>query len=432
MNKRVSWGFLAVSGAFFLFIVGLTGYRIEDIRGLDAALVRGRFPALVDRVSRAHQGDGAWDSPQLKSDLRAIFDGEPRLLLLSVHSPTDGILYLVTRNRWYLRDPVEITPEWRGTPSYQVSRGYEDLLSQELPGESGSPTLDAIYVIMGREDLYPIVRDDLYLFLAFLLVCGVFALIVTSSQQVEYEPAGPPPRPAPSPFDPNPANPSPFNPSPFNPSPFNPSPFNPNPHNPNPRNPDPYNPRPPNPNPSGPTAAAGPRPSPEPPSVHPQPASAAGHSPDSMMTRLQAELQRTEAADEDLTLARIRVDPTTADSEAAHRELGSALREQFTLVDLLFEESDRSYSIVLPDIDLDEALRSLDDLRKKIAGSTGSPPRSISAGASARSGRLIDAKELREEAEISLVKALHEGGNQVIGFRADAARFRGLLRESAL
>ncbi|HET6487534.1 MAG TPA: hypothetical protein VFH83_14000 [Spirochaetia bacterium] len=408
MNKRVSWGFLAVSGAFFLFIVGLTGYRIEDVRRLDTAMVRGRFPDLANRVTRAHQGDGAWDSPQLKSDLRAIFDGEPRLLLLAIHSPTDGILYLVSRNRWYLRDPAEITPEWRGTPSYQTSRGYEDLLSQELPGEAGSPTLDAIYVIMGREDLYPIVRDDLYLFLAFLLVCGVFALIVTSSQQAEYEQAGPRARPTHSPLDPDPRNTPPRNQNPGNLHSQGPNP----------------------------ASAAGRAPASgaatETPPVHPAGASGPGHAPDSMMTRLQAELQRTEAADEDLSLARVRVDPKVGDQEAAYRELGIALREQFMLVDLLFEDSDRSYSIILPDVDLDDALRTLDDLRKKIGAQTGGLPRSISAGASARSGRLIDAKELREEADISLAKAIQEGGDQVIGFRADAARFRGLLRESAL
>jgi len=428
MNKRVSWGFLAVSGAFFLFIVGLTGYRIEDVRRLDTALVRGRFPELLNRVTRAHQGDGAWDSPQLKSDLRAIFDGEPRLLLLSVHSPSDGILYLVTRNRWYLRDPAEVSPEWRGTPSYQISRGYEDLLSQGLPGEAGSPTLDAIYVIMGREDLYPIVRDDLYLFLAFLLVCGVFALIVTSSQQVEYEQTSASSRPAPGPFNPNPPGPYPSNPYPPNPPPPSSYPPSPAPRSQNPGNPGRRGPNP--------VAAAGAAPysppPPQPQAVHAQSASPTSQSPDSMMSRLQAELQRTEAADEDLTLARVRVDPEAADPEGAHRELGNALREQFTLVDLLFEESDRSYSIVLPDIDLDDALRSLDDVRKKIGAETGGQPRSMSAGASARGGRLIDAKELREEADISLAKAIHDGGNQVIGFRADAARFRGLLRESAL
>ncbi len=47
MNKHFSWIFLAVSGAFFVFIVGLTGYRIEDARRQNAVQARERLPQLA-------------------------------------------------------------------------------------------------------------------------------------------------------------------------------------------------------------------------------------------------------------------------------------------------------------------------------------------------------------------------------------------------
>jgi hypothetical protein len=51
----------------------------------------------------------------------------------------------------------------------------------------------------------------------------------------------------------------------------------------------------------------------------------------------------------------------------------------------------------------------------------------LSAGVTSRGGRLIDAEVLREEAQVALAKAGREGGNQVVGFRADPARFREKL-----
>ncbi|MFI5369065.1 MAG: hypothetical protein ACHQ1F_08650, partial [Spirochaetia bacterium] len=183
MNKGFSWFFLTVSAVFFIFIVGLTGYRIEDARKTNAASAQERLPGLAAKALSIRDSTGGFDAPQFKKDMREVFDEEPRLLLLSVRSVQDGILYLVARNRTYMKEPSPVTSAWRGTPVYQVSKGYELLLSREIGDEQAPLTLDAMFVIMGREDLYPIVRDDLYLFLAFLLVCGVVILVVTSIQE---------------------------------------------------------------------------------------------------------------------------------------------------------------------------------------------------------------------------------------------------------
>ncbi|MGO9310877.1 MAG: hypothetical protein ACLQDL_17870, partial [Spirochaetia bacterium] len=82
------------------------------------------------------------------------------------------------------------------------------------------------------------------------------------------------------------------------------------------------------------------------------------------------------------------------------------------------------------DSDVDTAVRQLEEFRKKLAvapleGRT----RTLSIGVSSRGGRLIDARVLREETDGALAKASREGGNQVIGFRADAARFREILTD---
>ena len=104
MNKqRYSWIFLAASAAFFLFIVGLTGYRIETARRTNTAAVRERLGAVAQRAASLRKAAGSFEAPLFRREMRRLFDGEARLLLLAVRSPSRGALYLVARNRSYLK-----------------------------------------------------------------------------------------------------------------------------------------------------------------------------------------------------------------------------------------------------------------------------------------------------------------------------------------
>lgn len=385
MDKRVFWIFLSVSLAFFLFIVGLTGYRIETARTRNAAAVRERLPAIAGRVAPYAQTPGPLDSPFARRTLRAVFDGEPRLLLMSIHSPADGILYIVGRNRSYLEQPAVLSSAWHGTPVYRVSRGYELALSQQIGADPAARTLDCVFVIMGREDLYPVIRDDLYLFLAFLLVTGVLMLIVMSVQ-ADIPPGVPRGGPSGGSSRPSPG---------------------------------------------------GPREDPQPPAAGSDDGGTSLTSPrtglvwaEHMGTRLDAELERAASSDQDLSFARIRIDEPFADSHLpiVYGEIARILRSSFPLPDCIFESGNDSYSIVLPETDIDAAVKSLDAFRQKVASAPiAGRKRQVSIGVTSRGGRLLERSDLVEEADISVAKALREGGNQVVGFRADPARFRESL-----
>jgi len=393
MNKGIAYFFLAISLAFFVFVVGLTGYRIETLRARNAAEVRDRMTAITTRVTTLASSPDAFLSPLFRRDMRALFDAEPRLLLAAVHSPGEGLLYLVTRNRAYLAEPASPSASWRGTPSYKVTRGYELALSSPLGDGTAARTLDGVFVIMGREDLYPIVRDDLYLFLAFLLISGVLILIVTSVSQDL-----PPSRPG--------------------------SPAAGGWH---------------------PGVSSGPPPPQGPPGQPGPPAGGASSgqgltSPRSGLVwaehldaRLSAELERASSSDQDLAVARIRIDAPFADAmlPIVYGEIARVLREVFPLPDCIFESGDDSYTILVPEADIDSAVKSLNSLRvrlsqQQIAGK----PRPVSIGVTSRGGRLLDGKDLLEEADIAVAKASREGGNRVVGFRADPARFRESLSGS--
>jgi len=401
MDRRFAWIFLLASGVFFVFIVGLTGYRIEDARRKNRAAVEESMPALAEKAASLRDSTGGFDSPQFKADMRAVFDGEPRLLLLSIHSADEGMMYLVARSRAYLKDPVAITPEWRGTPRYQVNQGYEVLLTRDIADPQSSATLDGLYLIMGREDLYPVVRDDLYLFLAFLLVCGVIILIfMTIQEDQKAQRNGPRTVLTPS------AGSAAAAPAPAEPPVFTAG--------------------------YGATTTTTAPPGGEPARALTSPRTGLSWS-DHLEPRLKTELERAASSDQDIAIAKVRIDEPFADAKLplVHAEIAQMLRDAFPLRDLLFESGNDSYVVVLPDLDVDAAVRQIEEFRKRVAAAAvQGKSRTVSAGVTSRGGRLIAGDVLRDEAEIAVAKASREGGNQVIGFRADPARFRDSLNET--
>ncbi len=244
------------------------------------------------------------------------------------------------------------------------------------PG-SADVVFDGVYVVLDRDDLYPVLRDDLYLFLAFLLASGIFMLLTYRVPRCENRPAG---RGAREPRRRTPG-----------------------------------------------------RSRRESPSIPPR---AHGRSLASPVTglvwaehlppRLKAEIGRAAAADQDLSFARIVLDlpPGSPGAAAAAAEVARQLSSSFPVADLLFESGPGSFSVILPDQDLDLAVRNLEALRAGVA-SAAAARCTVSVGVSARGGRLIEENTLLVEAEIASSRATREGGNQVVGFRADPARSSG-------
>lgn len=389
MERQYSWIFLGVSVAFFLFITGLTGYRIDATRRANLAAARSSAERLADKAASLRTQAKApaidpWAHPVFKSGMREAFLAEPRLLLLTTRSDADGILWLMTRSRAWLVSPAEITPQWRGVPVYQVAKGYEALVTLPI---GGGVVVDSLSVVFGREDLFPILRDDLYLFLAFLLGCGIFMLLamgLTEERGVGKAPAPPGPLQGLTPIT-GPSIPAP-------------------------------------PGAGAPVAGA--------PAAERRvrsltsPATGlvwAEHLP----PRLAAEIERAASNDQDLVFARLVLDqaPGKPASPTDAVEAARTIRAAFPVSDLAFESGPGAFSVILPDIDLDQAMRSLEGLRARLAD-RGHP---VSIGVSARGARLIEENTLLVEAEIAADKARREGGNRLIGFRADPAKFRATL-----
>ena len=379
MGRQFSWIFLGVSAAFFLFITGLTGYRVDTVRRANAESAGVRAVTMAARARQLAAGPGGFAGPSFKDGMKAGFEADARLQLAAVRSEGGGFLWLMARDLRVLETPPVPTEGWRGTPVYRARKGVERLVTQPLvSGQAGSAVVfDGVFVVLGREDLYPVLRDDLYLFLAFLLASGIFMLLTIGYPQ-ERASAG--------------ASAAPAAPGHFSSR---------------------------------------------------IPADALGVNGRSLASpstglvwaehlapRLKAEIERAAAADQDLSFARVVLDqpPDAPGSDAAAAEVVRQLRSSFPVADLLFESGPGSFSILLPDQDLDQAVRTLEGVRSRVAaGASGGARCTVSVGVSARGGRLIEENTLLVEAELASGRAVREGGNRVVGFRADPAKFRAAL-----
>jgi hypothetical protein len=139
--------------------------------------------------------------------------------------------------------------------------------------------------------------------------------------------------------------------------------------------------------------------------------------------RLQSELKRAASFDQDLSLAILSFDYS---SEARH-PWSREIHRFFIFRDLAFQYGPDRACIILPNIELEEAIRSLRDFSRHMAGAL--PAARISAGLSARSGRLLDSATMLKEAEAALAKSLQDDQQAIFGFRADPAKYRALLAE---
>jgi diguanylate cyclase (GGDEF)-like protein len=396
MWKRGQWIFLVFSAVFFLFLIGLTGYRIETVREGNARQGSVETAALKGRILALRAGTAGFGAPAFAQGIREEAAKLPRLLLLCIRGTDGEILYLAARDRSYLKRPDRVSPDWRGTPSYAVRPRVQESYADPFLSDGRTLILDTLVLVFSREDLYPILRDDLFLCLAFLLVCGIVLLLVSSYPQTER----PVLKPAVSAAPIRRTAPAVMTPAP---------------------------PRAPSPAPEAARAASAGGPIAEKTLFSPV-SGLVWH--EHFLPRLRSEIERAASFDEDLSLCYMRIDNPPAGGKRTEvlAAFADALKSTFPLRDLLFETGGDFFAMVLPDTDIDQAISILEGFRGKVERLEIAGARyTASLGASSRGGRLVDEKSLLEEAEAAVRKAHSEGGNQVIGFRADPMRFRESL-----
>jgi GGDEF domain-containing protein len=147
--------------------------------------------------------------------------------------------------------------------------------------------------------------------------------------------------------------------------------------------------------------------------------------------RLSAELRRSASFEQDLSFLICSLDGAKRGEEEFNL-FATSVRDFFSFKDMAFLFGSDCTASMLPNMDVDHALRMSGELMKKLMfmfqsrkSADGGP--GIHMGLTSRAGRLVDADRLIGEAMAAIGKARTDGGSRIMAFRPDPEKFRAYL-----
>ncbi|HUV07742.1 MAG TPA: hypothetical protein VMX75_08415, partial [Spirochaetia bacterium] len=325
------------------------------------------FLEITKAASSWYSSFKHFDSPPYREKMRSRLAEEKRVLLLAVYSSKNGLQYLFSRNQRYTASPESMEENWQQKPVYlNLPLGSRLFTLPFADTSEGILSIDGLCVVLGTEDFFPIIKETfIILFIFFVATCIVILLVPSSPTGSEHV-----------------------------------------------------------------TEYQGPKES-EPVKKTDSrnlfsPETGLGWS-DHLPQRLKFEIDRAASLDQDLVLALISVDQygTLKNREAVYSKIAKMILDEFPFQDLAFEYRKAAYALIIPDADLDQGSRSLDQFRKRAVASPILDQRvSISIGLSSRNGRLVNGATLISESSEALKKALVGGENSLLAFRANPDQYR--------
>ena len=148
---------------------------------------------------------------------------------------------------------------------------------------------------------------------------------------------------------------------------------------------------------------------------------------DHLEQRLSFELDRAASFDQDLSLALLRF--ASPANSVVRLSYANDIRSYFPFRDLCFEYDESSFAIVLPNSDIDQAIRTMENFNTRETEERPNAPR-VFIGLSARNGRLLGGERLLTEAETAVTKAHEDGKNAIFALRVDPGKYREYIKSS--
>ena len=390
MKKRLITAYTVFSLLVCLFLILWFVFRMSNTRSENLLKARQDLATISRTATSSYLTAGSFGSTYFSESVLKLVDGNERLraLVISTDPGRPELAYTVS-NR-YLPPDLDFESDFATPVPFSLNRATEQIIStvSVLPAAKDI-RLDAVYTILGRSEVFPIVKELLIGLLAFLLVTAIL-LILYPHLVVRFEKAAgagaPARRSAPGPAvepeqttktaDSNVAD----------------------------------------------VAVSGER-------------EAGGlYSSSTQLVlerhleeRLSAELKRAASFDQDLVFllgclnGLKRTDPFYA-------ELSHTAREYFNFQDLCFEYGDGGIGIIIPNIDIDQGIERIEGFVNRLdrrIGETGRSER-LFVGLSARNGRLISGNRIIREAKSALRRAEAESV-RIMAFRVDPEKYRNYM-----
>ena len=148
-----------------------------------------------------------------------------------------------------------------------------------------------------------------------------------------------------------------------------------------------------------------------------------------LMTRLDNELNRATASELDLALFIIKLDGLGRKNPVT-KKICEYLTIEFQFKDLLFEYKDDSICGIKISMNIDNAITFAEKLVNEIKTIAKDEGPTVLAGVTTRGIRMVSGERLLKEADEAVKHAAEDINNPVVGFRADAVKYRKFLEKN--
>ena len=144
-----------------------------------------------------------------------------------------------------------------------------------------------------------------------------------------------------------------------------------------------------------------------------------------LIDKLNQELNRAASFDHDLTLGLL-----DGPADLSRTLLARQMLKAFRYKDLLFEYGEHGAAVILPNLDLDTAASRFEEFEAELAKAVSQGFR-FKAGISSRNGRLLTGERLFKESVSALKRSKTDKGNATVLFRVDPKKFRQVVSEKS-
>lgn len=145
-----------------------------------------------------------------------------------------------------------------------------------------------------------------------------------------------------------------------------------------------------------------------------------------LLTRLDNELNRATASELDLSLFVIKIDGITRKNPLM-KKICEYLTVEFQFKDLLFEYKEDCVCALKISMTLDDAVSFAERIGKEIKELAPEENLNVYIGISSRGIRMVSGERLLKEADEAVVHAIEDKSCPVVGFKADAVKYRKFL-----
>jgi GGDEF domain-containing protein len=360
MRKNLAFIFTIFSVLFFLFIFIFLALKTFRIRETNAELARKQFEDLTAAVTDIWSAEESLDSEPFKSFMKEAYRVYGRMRAFSIYSEDYGTVYFSVRNPAAVEDNDIFNGD---VPELEYNKLYQNrsVLPFKMFGTTYVGT--GIFNVLTEEDIFPVLTDVLFILAGFAVLTGAVWIISRLGGREN--------RDEPEPHKHKPAEPE---------------------------------------GEALPEAAAGPG------LFSPRTGLSNGMY---LEKRLTLELERSASNEEDLSLLLINVKGMSSDTAAL--EEAEQLIDFFKFEDMIFEYSRETFAVILPNINLDEAIAKTEAFLENAEFSG----LKRFFGISSRNGRLISGERLLVESGTALKKT--DNSSQIIAFRPDPNKYRDYI-----